>query len=71
MPKSIFESRTMIILVSIIWGFGIALLFRKACTGDNCTVYRAPPAFAAGNQIIYDRNNGCYQLIKYNSPCNY
>ncbi len=67
---SIFENKTVIILISIIWGFGLALLFRKACQGDQCMVVRVPPSFIANNSIIYEKNR-CYQLEKYHTPCAY
>ena len=30
------------ILISILWGFGLACLFRKVCRGRNCIIYNAP-----------------------------
>ncbi len=69
---SIFENRMFIILISMIWGFGLALLFRKVCQNDQCVVVKVPPAFNNGNNIIYDNvNNRCYKLDKYPSPCVY
>lgn len=69
--SSILESRHVVILISIIWGFGLALLFRKICNNNNCVVIKVPPSFENSNHVIYDRNNKCYQLEKYSSPCIY
>ena len=30
------------IIISIIWGFGLATLFRKICKGKNCIILKAP-----------------------------
>ena len=68
---NILENRTIVILISMIWGFGLALLFKKACLNDQCTVTKVPPAFHKQNNIIYDRNSRCYQLQKYPSQCVY
>ena len=40
----LFTSNTGRILVSIIWGLGLAALFKKACEGRNCQViqYQGP-----------------------------
>lgn len=68
---NIFENNLVVILISLIWGFGLALLFKKVCENDQCTVVKVPPTFYTQNGIIYDRNNRCYQLQKYPSPCIY
>jgi len=61
-----------VIFISIIWGFGLALLFKKACKDDDCVVVKVPPTFASdGSSIIYDKNNRCYKLIRYPSECVY
>lgn len=63
------ESRGAVIVISLIWGLGLALLFRKACTNDQCAIIKVPPEFYTSKQIIYDRNNRCYKLTQYSSPC--
>ena len=30
------------IAVSILWGLGLACIFRKACKGRDCIVFKAP-----------------------------
>lgn len=67
---SILENRTVIILISMIWGFGLALLFRRVCANDQCIVIKAPASINENN-VIYDKNNRCYQLEKYPSQCIY
>lgn len=69
--RELLENRIIIILISIIWGFGLALLFRKVCLNDQCTIVKVPPSLNINNNIIHDKNDRCYQLQKYPSPCAY
>lgn len=68
--KNFFENRNIIIIISLIWGLGLALLFKKVCQNDQCTIIKVPSQFSQNN-IIYDKNDRCYQLTKYPSPCVY
>lgn len=64
------ENRFIIILISMIWGFGLALLFRRICQNDQCIIVKVPPLLEQQGNIIYDKNR-CYHLQKYPSPCVY
>ena len=52
------------ILISIIWGLGIATLFRKVCT-NNCLVVKAPKM----KNYIEVKDNKCYEFVKEKVPC--
>lgn len=71
MEDSFFNKRFIIIIISLIWGFGIALLFRKICKNDECVVIKVPPQFIQSGSIIKDKNNHCYKLHTYYSECEY
>jgi len=64
----ILNSNWVVVLVSIIWGIGIALLFRKTCGKEQCQIYKVPPDFRS--QVIYAQGK-CYRLYKYPAPCRY
>ena len=68
---NILENNIVIILISLIWGIGLALLFRRVCQNDSCMIIKVPSSLYTQNHIIYDKNNRCYQLEKYLSPCVY
>ena len=68
---SILENNMVVILISLIWGFGLAILFKKVCQNDQCIMVKVPATFDQQSNIIYDRNNRCYQLSKYPSQCVY
>ena len=36
------DERTNTIVISIIWGLGVASLFRKICNNNKCIVIKAP-----------------------------
>ena len=65
------SSHVITIIVSLVWGFGLALLFRKTCQGENCLVVKVPPEIYLNNHIIYDKNNRCYKLERYATHCIY
>lgn len=49
------------IILSIIWGLGLATLFRKVCKGRNCIVIKAPDSNEINNNV-YKFNNKCYKF---------
>jgi hypothetical protein len=56
---NILKSHDVKIVFSVIWGLGLASLFRRVCKGRNCIIYRAP----AINEIqgkTFGFNNKCY-----------
>jgi len=60
---------TMTIIISLIWGFGIVMLFRKVCINDQCYINKVPKKFIDNSSIIKDKNNQQYQLTKYQTIC--
>lgn len=65
------EQRWFTILISLIWGVGFAMLFKKACKNSECIIIKVPPRFYQDGMIIHDKNNKCYKLERYNSQCTY
>jgi hypothetical protein len=56
------------IIISVIWGLGLAFLFfKQTCKGDHCVVYSAPPANTHEN--IFALEDQCYQFVPYNVKC--
>jgi len=60
------DKRTNTIILSIIWGFGIAALFRKVCDNNKCIVIKAP---AGMNNYHQENGNTCYRFEKNNTEC--
>ena len=56
------------IIISIIWGFGLATLFRKICKGKNCIILKAPEPKEIKKKI-YKFDNKCYKFKPINIKC--
>ena len=57
------------IIISIIWGLGLACLFRKVCIGRDCIVYKAPnPNLIKNNVFLHDKK--CYKFDSESTQCN-
>ena len=60
--KNILKSNNANIIFSIIWGLGLASLFRRVCKGRECIVYRAPSLNSIKGKT-FGFNNKCYNYI--------
>jgi hypothetical protein len=56
------------IIVSILWGLGLACIFRKACKGRDCIVYKAPSPDVI-KEKTYMFNDKCYQYSVMPTKC--
>ena len=45
----IFKNRITKIILGILWGFGLAVIFRYACLGKNCVI--CPNSFVVQREI--------------------
>lgn len=62
------QSETGRHIMSAILGFGLATLFRVACSERNCIIFRAPDM----NEIegkTYKHGNKCYKFKPETSKC--
>ena len=55
-------------IISMLLGFGLATLFRKACNRRNCLVFRAPPLDKIKGQIFKYEGN-CYKFNTKAESC--
>lgn len=66
--KQVLDNNTGKIIISIIWGLGLAAIFRKVCKGRGCIVIRAPdPAEVKKNIYRFDKK--CYKYQPYSVKC--
>tara|TARA_Y100000389_G_C16991004_1_gene284911 strand:- start:130 stop:411 length:282 start_codon:yes stop_codon:yes gene_type:complete len=57
------SSPTGKVFMSILWGLGLTALFRRACKGRSCIVYKGPhPSTINGR--VFKHDGKCY---KYNT----
>lgn len=65
----LFETKTGHVLLSIIWGLGIAaLLYSVTCKGGNCVLIKGPSSQDINNQV-YQHDDRCYQYHPYSVKC--
>jgi hypothetical protein len=63
-----FKSYTGRVLVSIIWGLGLAALFRKVCDGTDCMIVEGPdPSDISRKVFRYDGR--CIKFQPYYVDC--
>lgn len=65
----LFQSKTGIIIMSIIWGLGLSALFRQVCKGRDCILIKAPnPTEVKKKTYKYDGK--CYKYSTKTAKCN-
>ena len=57
------------IVLSIVWGLGLATLFRKVCVGRSCIVIKAPNLKKIENNV-YGFDGKCYKFNPEITRCN-
>lgn len=67
--EKFFKSKEGSILISIIWGFGLAALFHKSCKGNNCIIIKGPDPKIARHNVYATNNSDCVKLEPYIVSC--
>jgi hypothetical protein len=65
---SFLESRKGSIVFSLLLGFGIAALFKKACNDNKCLIIQTPNVSEL-NTYYYKTNNTCYKYTPVETEC--
>ena len=69
MNNKILKNEYTKILLGLLWGFGLACIFRCACNGRKCIIYKAPKPNEIENSI-YNYNDKCYKYEPITTECN-
>jgi hypothetical protein len=56
------------IIISIIWGLGLAAIFRKICKGRECIIIKSPNMAEYQNKV-YGFGNKCYTFSSQVTNC--
>jgi hypothetical protein len=67
--KKIIDNDYSKIVLGILWGLGLACIFRSACNGRNCIIYKAPRPAQIKNKI-YSHEDKCYKYDSQSTQCN-
>jgi hypothetical protein len=65
---SFLESKKGSIVFSMLVGFGIAALFKKACNDNKCLIIQSPD-ISELNDYYYRTNNVCYKYTPVEAEC--
>ena len=69
MNLNIFNTKVGKIILSIIWGFGLSALFRKACKGRNCILIKGIDPNKIKDKV-FQFEDKCYKYETSNVSCN-
>jgi hypothetical protein len=56
------------IIISVIFGLGMASFFKKICKNGRCVVIKGPPIKDV-NKNVYRINEECYKYTPYATKC--
>jgi hypothetical protein len=66
--NNVFKNKYSKIVLGILWGLGLACIFRQACNGRKCVIYKAPNKVEVNNKI-FQKNKKCYKYKAENTKC--
>jgi hypothetical protein len=67
--NKIFKNKYTRIMLGILWGIGLACIFRCACNGRKCIIYKAPKPKDVENNV-YNYDEKCYKYATILTECN-
>lgn len=68
MLETILENKIGQIVISVILGLGLATIFKKVCTGNNCLVIQSPNLKDL-EKYYYKIDDECYKYKPYATSC--
>ena len=66
----IIDNKTGANIISILWGLGLATIFRQACINRNCIIIKGP-SISEIESNTYKFNNKCYEYKSHKTGCNH
>ena len=66
--QNILKEKYGKIIISILWGLGLATIFRKVCKGRNCIIIKGPKPKDVDNKV-YRFNKKCYSYHSEMATC--
>jgi len=66
--RAFLDSDMGALILSVVVGFGLATLFRKACSGRGCIVVKGPPPSVL-RKNVYMQDGRCYKYTPEAADC--
>lgn len=70
MFENLLKNKIGRIIISIIWGFGLAALFKRVCKERDCIIIKSLVSPQNIQNKIYEFENKCYQFEPKITKCN-
>ena len=68
MNKKLLDNNFASILISVVFGLGLASVFRKICKNGRCIVVKGPPIDEI-RKNVYKMDNECYKYTPFATNC--
>jgi hypothetical protein len=68
MTNRLLDNKISVIIVSAIFGLGLASIFRQVCKGRSCIIINGPSTKEI-NEYFYKIGSDCYKYIPYVVDC--
>jgi len=66
--NKIFKNKYTRIILGILWGLGLSCIFREACNGRKCIIYKAPNKLEVKNKI-FSKDKKCFKYKPEETKC--
>ena len=66
--KRVLSDKFGSIMISVLLGLGLAAIFKRVCSGDNCIVVKAPDEKET-RDFVYKIDSSCYKYEPHAVPC--
>ena len=64
----ILKNKYSKIILGILWGFGLAIIFRYACNSKKCIIFKSPEPAKIKNSI-FNHDNKCFKYESVSTSC--
>jgi hypothetical protein len=62
------HNKNIQLFISLIWGLGLAMFFRRSCKGRSCIIIKGPKAEEMHDKI-FKHDNKCYKYTAETTTC--
>jgi hypothetical protein len=68
--NKIFKNKYTRIILGILWGLGLSCIFREACNGRKCVIYKAPNKLEVKDKVFANKKDKkCYKFKTEKTEC--
>jgi hypothetical protein len=68
MSFALLKNKNFQVLISVVWGLGLAMFFKKTCKERGCIIIKGPKPDEMHNKI-FSFNDKCYKYTAQSTSC--